>query len=52
VAEAGTKPESTIAMSEVVEPVKKVATVLPISDELLEDAPSIQSYLNGGWGCS
>jgi HK97 family phage major capsid protein len=46
VAEAGTKPESTIAMSEVVEPIKKIATVLPISDELLEDAPSIQSYLN------
>ena len=47
VAEGGTKPESTIAMSEVSEPVKKLATVLPISDELLEDAPSIQSYLNG-----
>jgi HK97 family phage major capsid protein len=47
VAEAGVKPESTIALSEVVEPIKKIATVLPISDELLEDAPSIQSYLNG-----
>jgi HK97 family phage major capsid protein len=34
----------------VVEPVKKVATVLPISDELLEDAPSIQSYLNSRLG--
>jgi hypothetical protein len=31
VAEGGTKPESTIAMSEVVEPVKKIATTLPIS---------------------
>jgi hypothetical protein len=47
IASAGVKPESTIAMSEVVEPVKKIATTLPISDELLEDAPSIQSYLNG-----
>jgi len=47
VAEAGSKPESTIAMSEVVEPVKKIATWLPISDELLEDGPSVQSYLNG-----
>jgi HK97 family phage major capsid protein len=47
VGEGGTKPESTIAMSEVVEPIKKIATVLPISDEFLEDAPSIQSYLNG-----
>jgi HK97 family phage major capsid protein len=50
VAEAGTKPESTLVMSEVVEPVKKIATVLPISAELLEDAPSIQSYLNGRLG--
>jgi HK97 family phage major capsid protein len=47
VAEAGVKPESTIALSEVVEPIKKIATVLPISDEMLEDAPSIQAYLNG-----
>ena len=47
VAEGGVKPESTIGMAEVVEPVKKIATVLPISDELLEDGPSIQSYLNG-----
>jgi len=47
VAEAGLKPESTLALSEVVEPVKKIATFLPISDELLEDGPSVQSYLNG-----
>lgn len=47
VAEGGTKPESTIAMSEVTEPIKKIATVLPISDELLEDASSVQTYLNG-----
>jgi Phage capsid family len=47
VAEGAAKPESTIAMSEVTEAVRKLATVLPISEELLEDAPSIQSYLNG-----
>jgi HK97 family phage major capsid protein len=47
VAEAGVKPESTIAMSEVSEPIRKIATTLGISDELLEDSPSIQSYLNG-----
>ena len=41
------KPESTLAYSEVVEPVKKIATLLPVSDEMLEDAPSIQAYLNG-----
>ena len=45
-AEAGTKPESTINMAEVSEPIRKIATVLPISDEFLEDAPSIQAYLN------
>ena len=39
VAEAGLKPESTLAYSEVVEPVKKIATLLPVSDEMLEDAP-------------
>jgi HK97 family phage major capsid protein len=47
VAEAGVKPESTIDLGEVVEPVKKLATVLPVSDEMLEDAPAIQAYLNG-----
>lgn len=29
------------------EPIKKIATVLPISDELLEDAPAIQQFVNG-----
>jgi HK97 family phage major capsid protein len=46
VPEAGVKPESTLAYSEVVEPIKKIATLLGISDEMIEDAPSIQSYLN------
>ena len=46
VAEGGVKPESELAYSEVTEPVKKIATVLPVSDELLEDASSIESYLN------
>jgi HK97 family phage major capsid protein len=47
VAEAGVKPESTIDLGKVVEPVKKLATVLPVSGEMLEDAPAIQAYLNG-----
>lgn len=46
VAEGGTKPASDLAMSTVDEPVKKIATVLTISDEILEDATSIQTYLN------
>jgi HK97 family phage major capsid protein len=47
VAEGGTKPESTIALSETTEAIRKIATVLPVSDELLEDAASVQQYLNG-----
>jgi HK97 family phage major capsid protein len=46
VAEGGTKPASDITVSTVDEPVKKIATVLTISDELLEDAVQVQSYLN------
>jgi len=47
VAEGGTKPESTLALSTVDEPVKKIATSLTVSDEMLEDAPALQSYING-----
>jgi HK97 family phage major capsid protein len=47
VAEAAAKPESTLGYTEITEAIRKIATVLPISDEMLEDAPSIQSYLNG-----
>jgi HK97 family phage major capsid protein len=46
VAEAGEKPESTLGLSETTEAIRKIATVLPVSDELLEDAVSIQTYLN------
>ena len=34
-------------MSTVDEPIKKIATSLTISDELIEDAPAIQSFING-----
>lgn len=47
VAEAGLKPESTLGMTTTDEPVKKIATILPISEEMLEDAPAVQSYING-----
>jgi HK97 family phage major capsid protein len=47
VAEGAAKPESTLIYSEIDEPVKKIATSLPVSDELLEDAESFQGYLNG-----
>jgi HK97 family phage major capsid protein len=45
-AEGGLKPASDIAVSTIDEPVKKVATVLTISDELAEDAVQVQTYLN------
>jgi HK97 family phage major capsid protein len=46
VAEGGTKPESTIGIGTRDEPVKKIATFLPIADELLEDAPAVQQFIN------
>lgn len=50
VAEGGTKPESTLALSTVDEPVKKIATVLHVSDEMLEDAAQVESYINNRLG--
>jgi HK97 family phage major capsid protein len=47
VAEAGLKPESALGLTTTDEPVKKIATILPVSDEMLEDAPQIQAYING-----
>ena len=47
VAEAGLKPESTLNLSTVDEPLSKIATILPISDEMIEDAPAVQAYING-----
>jgi len=47
VAEAGTKPQSTLGLTTTDEPIKKIATSLKISDEMIEDAPAVQSYING-----
>ena len=47
VAEGGSKPQSTLGLTTTDEPIKKIATSLKISDEMLEDAPAIQSYING-----
>jgi HK97 family phage major capsid protein len=41
------KPESTITFDQVDEPVRKVATFLPVSDEMLEDVAQLRSYLDG-----
>jgi HK97 family phage major capsid protein len=45
VAEGAVKPESTLGLSTVDEPVKKIATSLTTSDELLEDAPATQQFV-------
>jgi HK97 family phage major capsid protein len=47
VAEAGLKPQSTLGLTTTDEPIKKIATSLKIADEMIEDAPAIQSYING-----
>jgi HK97 family phage major capsid protein len=44
--EGALKPESTITFTQIDEPVRKIATFLPVSDEMLEDVAQIQSYLN------
>ncbi len=47
VAEAGSKPESILGIGTKDEPIKKIATFLPVADEMMEDAPAVQSYING-----
>jgi HK97 family phage major capsid protein len=47
VAEGGTKPSSDINYSQVTETFKKVANVLKISDEMLQDVPYVQSQVSG-----
>jgi len=46
VAEGGAKPASDLGLSTVDEPIKKLATSLTASDEMLEDATQVQSYIN------
>jgi HK97 family phage major capsid protein len=46
VAQGAAKPESTIAFTERTQAVHKIATFLPVADEMLEDAPAMQSYVN------
>jgi HK97 family phage major capsid protein len=50
VAEGGLKPESTLGLSVRDEPIKKIATSLVLSDEIAEDAPSVQTFLNSRLG--
>jgi len=47
VLEVGWKPDSAIGFTTTDEPIRKIATYLPVSEETLQDAPAIQSYING-----
>ncbi len=46
VAEGTAKPQSTLIFGETTEPVRKLATILPVTDEMLADAPQISAYIN------
>ncbi|MEX0990065.1 MAG: phage major capsid protein [Actinomycetota bacterium] len=46
VAEAAEKPESAMVFNQVNEPVRKVATWLPVTDEMLEDVEALRSFID------
>lgn len=47
ISEGGTKQESTLVFAAVTDPVRKIATLLPVTDEMLADYAQIRSYING-----
>jgi HK97 family phage major capsid protein len=46
VAEAAAKPESALTFEAVSDPVRKIAHWIPVTEEMLEDVPALQSYLD------
>lgn len=50
VAEGADKPEVALGLDLVDEPVRKIAAFLPVSDEMLEDAAQIRSYIDARLG--
>lgn len=46
VAEGAEKPESTLEFTEKSSSVRKIATVLPVTDELMADEPAMRSYVD------
>lgn len=50
VAEGGTKPESALDFTLRSDSVRKVATWIPVTKEMLDDVPTFESYLRGRLG--
>jgi HK97 family phage major capsid protein len=46
VAEGAAKPESTLTFDAITEPVRKIATWLPVTDEMLDDVAALKTYLD------
>jgi HK97 family phage major capsid protein len=46
VAEGAAKPESTLIFDAVTDPVRKIATWLPVTDEMFEDVPALRGYID------
>lgn len=46
VLEGAAKPESALAFDQASDPVRKIAHFLPVTEEMLEDAPAIASYID------
>jgi HK97 family phage major capsid protein len=50
VAEGAAKPEVSLGLEEVVEPVRKIAAFLPVTEEQLADVPQARAYINNRLG--
>jgi HK97 family phage major capsid protein len=49
-AEGAAKPEAALAFSEKTSPVRKIAVFLPVTNELFDDVPAMQSYVQNRLG--
>ncbi len=47
VLEGGTKPEATVQFTPDIAPVQVIAVTMPITTQVLEDAPTLVGYING-----